>query len=142
MIVIRSLFRAGLEDRVIREVVDPLSQNLHDYLRLGIGRESDENLLAIFLDRDRGFLALEIITKGNSQHTSVAFRTLFSRALALNARGLILAHNHPSGSSIPSADDIAETARIIRAAKPLGIEVIDHLIVGERVISMRCGGFL
>jgi DNA repair protein RadC len=65
------------------------------------------------------------------------------RALELNASALILVHNHPSGDPTPSKADIAVTRDIINAAKPLGVTVHDHLIIGRgRHTSLRDLGLL
>jgi DNA repair protein RadC len=65
------------------------------------------------------------------------------RALELNASALILVHNHPSGDPTPSKADISVTKDIVNAARPLGVTVHDHLIIGRgRHTSLRDLGLL
>lgn len=102
-----------------------------------------ERFHAIFLDAERSYLDDCEIGRGHAAHLPVRLRELFARALALGARCLIVAHNHPSGDCRPSACDIAATARLVEIAAALDIEVLDHLIFArERVYSMRAGGKL
>jgi DNA repair protein RadC len=70
-------------------------------------------------------------------------RENFGEALRLDAHGLILAHNHPSGHCRPSSCDIIATRRLAEVARALDIVLIDHLILtDEAVYSMRAGGLL
>jgi DNA repair protein RadC len=70
-------------------------------------------------------------------------REVFSAALAARARGVVLAHNHPSGDVKPSEDDVALTRRAVEAGELLGISVLDHLVVGAgRYLSMAERGLL
>ena len=62
-------------------------------------------------------------------------RSLVARALALDAAGLVIAHNHPSGEPAPSEADIEVTRDLIRAGQLLRIEVLDHVIVGNGQFS-------
>lgn len=64
-------------------------------------------------------------------HTPVYPREVVKRALELNASAIILVHNHPSGDPMPSADDINMTQKIAETAKPLGIAIHDHIVVGK-----------
>ena len=68
---------------------------------------------------------------GTVDHTPVYPREVVKRALELSASALILVHNHPSGDPSPSAADIKMTKEIAEVAKPLGITVHDHIIVGR-----------
>jgi len=64
-------------------------------------------------------------------HTPVYPREVVKRALELSSTAIILVHNHPSGDPTPSSADIAMTREIAEIAKPLGIELHDHIIVGR-----------
>jgi DNA repair protein RadC len=68
---------------------------------------------------------------GTVDHTPVYVREVLKRGLELGATALILVHNHPSGDPTPSRADIDMTKQIVDAAKPLGIVVHDHVIVGR-----------
>lgn len=69
--------------------------------------------------------------RGTVDHTPVYPREVVKRALEVAASAIILVHNHPSGDPTPSNADIQMTRTIIDVAKPLGIEVHDHIIVGK-----------
>ncbi len=102
-----------------------------------------ERCHAIFLDRDRRYLADISIGTGNFCRLSLRMRELFGKALGVGAAGIIVAHNHPSGICRPSRKDIEETHRLADVGRALDIELIDHLIFTERAAySMRAGGKL
>ncbi len=69
--------------------------------------------------------------EGTVYHTPVYVREVVKRALELSATAIVLVHNHPSGDPSPSRADIDMTKQIIDAAKPLGITIHDHIIVGK-----------
>ena len=76
-------------------------------------------------------IADEVQQRGTIDRTPVYPREVVKRALTLNAAALILVHNHPSGDPTPSRADIDMTRAIVEVARPLGISVHDHLIVGK-----------
>ncbi|KUO54003.1 MAG: hypothetical protein APF82_08310 [Sphingomonadales bacterium BRH_c42] len=103
----------------------------------------NEHLHAIFLDADRGFLADRRIVSGNGTALALRMRALFTMALQIGSRSLIVAHNHPSGDCRPSVHDIAATRRMAAIAAALDIELLDHIIITpDRAYSMRAGGDL
>ncbi len=105
-------------------------QAVVDYCRAAMAFEAKEQFRILFLDKKNGLIADEVQQTGTVDHTPVYPREIIKRALELSATALILAHNHPSGDPEPSRADIEMTARIVEIAKPLGIVVHDHLIVG------------
>jgi DNA repair protein RadC len=90
-----------------------------------------EQFRILFLDRQNVLIADEVQQRGTIDHTPVYPREVIKRALALNASSIILVHNHPSGDPTPSSADIEMTKRIVDTAKPLGIQVHDHLVIGK-----------
>ena len=76
-------------------------------------------------------IADEVQQSGTVDHTPVYPREVVKRALELSATALILVHNHPSGDPTPSRADIEMTKSLVEMAKPLGITVHDHIIVGK-----------
>ncbi|MBV9583950.1 MAG: DNA repair protein RadC, partial [Alphaproteobacteria bacterium] len=90
-----------------------------------------EEFHLLFLDRKNVLIRHERQQRGTIDHTPVYPREVVKRALELDASALILVHNHPSGDPTPSKADIAVTRDIINAAKPLGVTVHDHLIIGR-----------
>lgn len=86
----------------------------------------------LFLDKRNPIIADEVQQTGTVDHTPVYVREVVKRALKLSATAVVLVHNHPSGDPTPSRADIEMTKQIVAAAKPLGVLVHDHIIVGKQ----------
>ncbi len=104
---------------------------LIDYCNASMAYNETEQFRILFLDRKNVLIADEIQQKGTIDHTPVYPREVIKRALELGASALILVHNHPSGDPTPSQADIDMTRLIIESAKPLGVSVHDHLVIGK-----------
>ena len=113
-----------------RQVLSSWS-NVLDYCRAAMAFESKEHFRILFLDKGNHLIADEQHQTGTVDHTPVYPREVIKRALELSATALILVHNHPSGDPTPSRADIQMTQAIVEIAKPLGISVHDHIIVGK-----------
>ena len=114
-----------------RPVLSSWTQVL-DYCRASMGFESKEQFRILFLDKRNQIIADEVQQKGTVDHTPVYVREVVKRALDLSATAIVLVHNHPSGDPTPSRADIEMTKPIVAAAKPLGVVVHDHNIVGKQ----------
>ena len=109
-----------------------------DYCRTQMAFRETEEFRILFLDKKNGLIADEVQGRGTVDHTPVYPREVIRRALELNASALILVHNHPSGDPTPSTADIAMTETIAALAKPLGVRLHDHLVIGRNGhVSMR-----
>ncbi|MBX3512757.1 MAG: DNA repair protein RadC [Xanthobacteraceae bacterium] len=102
-----------------------------DYCRTSMAFADKEQFRILFLDKRNQLIADEVQQKGTVDHTPVYPREVVKRALELSATAIVLVHNHPSGDPTPSRADIQMTKTIIDVARPLGIEVHDHIIVGK-----------
>lgn len=102
-----------------------------EYCRAAMAFAEREEFRILFLDKRNQLIADEVQQRGTVDHTPVYPREIVRRALELSATALILVHNHPSGDPTPSQADIRMTIDIIAIAKPLGINVHDHVIVGR-----------
>ena len=102
-----------------------------DYCRAAMAFADKEQLRVLFLDKRNRLIADELQQEGTVDHTPVYPREVVKRALELSATAIILVHNHPSGDPTPSQADIQMTQEIIAVARPLGISVHDHIIVGR-----------
>lgn len=111
------------------EPVDPWSILLRNYLIHTMGSLPDEAVRVLFLDRAHRLLADEQLQSGTLDQVVTYPRTIFRRALELNAGALILAHNHPSGDSRPSEADLRATQQLEAIGRLLGIDILDHIIV-------------
>ncbi len=103
-----------------------------DYCRAAMAHEQVEQFRILFLDRRNRLIADEVQGQGTVDHTPVYVREVVKRALELSSTALILVHNHPSGDPTPSRADIDMTRHIVDAAKPLGVVIHDHIIVGKQ----------
>jgi DNA repair protein RadC len=102
-----------------------------DYCRTSMAFENREIFRILFLDKKNGLIADEVQGAGTVDHTPVYPREVIRRALELSATAIVLVHNHPSGDPSPSTQDVAMTREIMAIAKPLGVAVHDHIIVGR-----------
>jgi DNA repair protein RadC len=102
-----------------------------DYCRAAMGFEAREQFRILFLDKKNRLIADEVQQQGTVDHTPVYVREIVKRSLELSASAIILVHNHPSGDPTPSRADIDMTNQIVSAAKPLGVTIHDHIIVGR-----------
>ncbi len=93
--------------------------------------ETIEQFRILFLDKKNRLIADEVQQVGTVDHTPVYPREVIRRALELSSTALILVHNHPSGDPAPSSADVRVTRDIVEAAKPLGITLHDHIIIGK-----------
>ncbi len=106
-------------------------QAVLDHCRAAMAFEPIEQFRILFLDKKNRLLSEEVQQKGTVDHTPVYPREVIKRALELSATALILVHNHPFGDPTPSRADIQMTKSLVDIAKPLGIAVHDHIIVGK-----------
>lgn len=97
-----------------------------------------EHLVCLYLNTKNEVIKQETIFKGSLNQSVAHPREVFRSAVKYSAARLILAHNHPSGNPTPSESDINFTRRMQKCGKMMGIEVLDHIIIGQQVyISMR-----
>ncbi len=102
-----------------------------DYLKAAQAHDDIERFRILFLDKRNQLIADEVQQSGTVDHTPVYVREIVKRALQLGATALVLVHNHPSGDPSPSRADIDMTKQVVDAARPLGITIHDHVIVGR-----------
>lgn len=101
------------------------------YLVEKIGNYKQEVLVCLCLDTKNQILNEKIIFKGTLNSATVHPREIFKHALNYSCARILVVHNHPSGNVQPSQNDLNLTKRLIAAGKIIGIEVIDHIIVGK-----------
>ena len=104
---------------------------LIDYCRSQMAFNDVEQFRILFLDKKNRLIADEVQQTGTVDHTPVYPREVIKRTLELSASALILVHNHPSGDPAPSSADVQMTRQINDVARPLGITVHDHIIIGK-----------
>lgn len=107
------------------------SKMVYDYIRAGLENKDSELFISILLSTSLVPLGVNLVAIGGLNSAGVRPREVFKAAIIASASCIILAHNHPSGNSVPSQDDINVTKRMIKAGKILGIKIQDHIIVGR-----------
>ena len=101
-----------------------------------------ERFHVVFVDERRAYLGDAPMGALGARSVSLRMRDLFSAALSHRARGILVAHNHPSGLCRPSQADIEATQRMGTVANALDIELLDHLIFTKAAVySMRAGAY-
>ncbi len=118
------------------------TQDTKSYLKLQLYGLEQEVFAAIYLTYQNQIIRFEKLFYGNLSATAIHTGVLVKRALHYNASKVILAHNHPSGLSEPSQQDIQTTQLIKAALNLVEIELLDHLVVGNEVISLAERGLL
>jgi DNA repair protein RadC len=90
-----------------------------------------EKLVCVALNAKNVVIGIDIVSVGTLTSSLASGREIFKSAILLNAAAIILSHNHPSGDSTPSREDIQMTERISKAGEILGIKLLDHIIIAE-----------
>jgi len=108
------------------------AQNIFDLMHPFVSDLLHEEFWAIFLNNSNVVLHKTMLSKGGITASLVDIRILFKLSLEHNATGIVLVHNHPSGTLQASAADKAITKKIIEAGKTLDIQVLDHVIITEK----------
>lgn len=118
-------------------------QSLLDYLRADMAHLTTERVRILFLNSKNMLIRDEVTSEGSVDQAAIYVREVIRRAIDLGAASIILVHNHPSGDSAPSRQDIQLTREVIDAGKKMGIAVHDHIIIGkDGYSSMRGAGLI
>lgn len=107
-----------------------------------IHEEPEEYMYLICMNTKNRVIGVFEISHGNVNSSIVGTREVFQKALLANAVSIILMHNHPSGDPTPSREDIEVTRRLVEAGKILGVQVLDHIIIGDRYSSLKEKGHM
>ena len=128
---------------VLLEQAITTPQGAADLLLRLLGDEATEVFGLVLLSTRHTVIAYHEVSRGTLNSTAVHPREVFKAALLANAAALVLAHVHPSGDPTPSPDDIALTRRLVAAGTILGVDVLDHIVVGHgRYASFKALGLL
>lgn len=121
-------FRPGPPDRRVQITTPDSALTVVQPLLAGQDRERG---VLVALDTRHRVLAVGVVSIGTAAHTFLAPREVYRDALLRGASAIIVAHNHPSGDPEPSADDERITGRLVEAGAVLGVELLDHLVLGD-----------
>ncbi|MDB5690793.1 MAG: repair protein RadC [Sphingomonas bacterium] len=139
----RRLLAHVLRERLVGRPIISSSDALADYLKFTFGGLRTEQVRALYLDVKNFLIRDELVGEGTLNQAPIYPRRIVKRALELDAGGLILVHNHPSGDASPSVSDRDATTALIDAARGLDIILHDHVIVGRNsMTSFRALGYL
>lgn len=135
----RRITRTGKEEvkaiRSPRDAADLLIEQLR-YLQ-------KEHFVCLFLNTKNHIISQETLSMGSLNASIVHPREVFRAAIKCSSASVIFAHNHPSGDPTPSPEDVALTKRLVEAGKIIGIEVLDHLVIGDmKFVSLKEQGLM
>ena len=122
------LYKKGMEDRDILNSVE----KVYKYLRSDIGFLEKEVFKVIFLNSKNEYLGDEDLFRGTIDKSQIYAREIIKEAIKYNAKSVIFAHNHPSGSFKPSKADIDMTKKLKNILEPLEVRVLDHIIITSK----------
>lgn len=130
------------KDKLYPSTILDSPQHIFEYLKEKIGKEKKEYFVLMCLDT-RNNLIIEDVSVGILNASLVHPREMFKKAIINSSAHVVIAHNHPSGDSTPSEEDILTTRRLVEAGKIIGITVTDHIIIGgDNFFSLRQKGFI
>ena len=109
---------------------------------LRMHEESEEYLYMICMNTKNKIIGVFEVSHGNVNSSIFGVREILQKALLANAVSIIMIHTHPSGDPSPSREDVKVTERLSEAAKLVGIQLLDHIIVGEKYVSLKEKGYL
>lgn len=131
--------RLQYEDRFIIKSPEDCANFMMDEMRF----LEQEHFICLYLNTKNQIIARETIFKGSLNASIVHPREVFKEAFRRSASSIICLHNHPSGDPTPSREDIEVTKRLVECGKIIGIELLDHIIIGEhKYVSLKEKGYV
>ena len=106
-------------------------QKIVEWIRFNVGFSNQEEFFAVYLNARGTIIKAEIMYKGSKNSSIVGVDEILRKAIILKASAIVVAHNHPSDSVMPSNNDIDLTNKLYSSCKMLGIPLLDHLIIGK-----------
>ena len=143
LLAVSELCRRALAEKARDRALLDTPGAVEDYLKLLIGTRPYEVFVSLYLDARHKLLHVEESSRGSITRVAVYPREIVRRALSLNAAGLIVAHNHPSGGVAPSASDRRLTRTLQDALTLIDVRLLDHLVVASNeIFSFARNGWL
>jgi DNA repair protein RadC len=112
------------------------SKDVYNFIKEDFNNLSYEKVGIVFIDSKNGVIKKEILFEGSVNYSVIDSRIILKKALIYDASGFFLIHNHPSGDSTPSKEDIDVTNEIKKKADDLEIRFLDHIIIGDEYFSI------
>ncbi|HEY8485776.1 MAG TPA: DNA repair protein RadC [Limnochordales bacterium] len=117
--------------------------DVYELLGPELGHQDREQFVVVLLDSRHRVMGVHGVSVGELDRTPVHPREVFKPAIRLSSAAIIVAHNHPSGDPTPSLEDREVTRRLVEAGRLLGIEVLDHVVIGRgRYASLKELGWM
>ena len=133
---------AACQERGLRPMLNTVSRMAEFLQSLYIGVH-EERFYAVLLNNNGRLIHAALLQKGNEDSAPFYLRPVLTTALQDEAKYIVLAHNHPRGTLRPSREDLMCTLQALNAMAPLGVPLLDHIIVaGDRTVSIRQTGML
>lgn len=110
------------------------TRETYTFLKRQMRDKKNETFSALFLDNQHRVLAYEELFSGTINTATIHSRPIIERVLKLNAAAVILAHNHPSGNCMASAQDKAVTKQLQKALELVDVRLLDHLVIGDNEV--------
>jgi len=118
------------------------AEDVYEYLK-EMSKFKKEQFRGLYLNSRNKLIYDEVISLGTLNANLVHPREVFQPAVEFSAAAIIVAHNHPSGDPEPSEDDLEITKRLVEAGKIMGLEILDHLIIGkDKYVSLKGKGMM
>ena len=135
----RRISKASLGEKIAFKSPDKIA----DYFMEDMRHKDKESVIAVFLNTKHMLIKHIELSKGTVNTSLMSTRELFLEALKYSAVYVVLLHNHPSGDPTPSREDIVNTRKVYEAGKLIGIDLIDHIIIGDnKYISLKEKGVM
>ena len=131
LLLVRSTLAQALKSRICNRPILANETALIEYLTFKMAYAVNERFHVLFLNARNCLLLDEVVGSGSVRGTAVYPREIMRRAIEVGATAIIAVHNHPSGDPTPSAADIKTTQHLNAAARLMGLELHDHIIVAE-----------
>jgi len=100
-----------------------------EYIKTYFHGKTNEMVMLLFLNQAGKILGEVVVAEGSVNNAPINTRRVFEETIKFKATQIVVAHNHPNGLAIPSKDDINSTLELVKLLKPIGVEIIDHVIV-------------
>ena len=115
---------------------------IYEYIKGEVEGLEQEHFYALYLDSKKNLIDKKLLFIGTLNKSIVHPREIFKYAYLLSASSIICVHNHPSGDTIPSKEDLNLTKALVEIGKMQGINIIDHIIIGKNYYSLYQNGDL
>lgn len=131
--------RVYLDNNLVNIKMDT-PEKIYNYMKGEVEGKNQEYFYAIYLDSKKNLIDKKLLFIGTLNKSIVHPREIFKYAYLLSASSIICVHNHPSGDTIPSKEDLNLTKALVEIGKIQGINIIDHIIIGKNYYSLYQNG--